>query len=65
MCARMKQLLRPFLRTIIPVNQLSIYGAVADVCEEFGQTLIDPEKTYAVMEPSESMVAPTGNRDQD
>ena len=38
-------------RTIISVNQISIYGAVADLCEEFGQTLIDSEKTYVVMEP--------------
>ena len=46
-------------RTIISVNQLNIYGAITVLCEEFGQTLIDSEKTYAVVEPSESMVAPT------
>ena len=23
-------------RTVIPVNQLSIYGAVSDLCEEYG-----------------------------
>ena len=39
-------------RTIISVIQLSIYGAVADLYEEFG-------KTHAAMESSESMVAPT------
>ena len=30
-------------RTIISVNQLSIHGAVADLCEENGQTLIVSE----------------------
>ena len=33
------------LRTIISVIQLRIYGAVADLYEELGQTLIDSEKT--------------------
>ena len=34
-------------RTIISVNQLSIYGAVDALCKEFGHPLIDSEKTYA------------------
>ena len=47
------------VRTIIFVNQLSIHGALADLCEEFPQTLPVPDKTYFVMERSESLVAPT------
>ena len=45
-------------RTIISVNQLSIFRAVADLCEEPGHPLIDSEQTYIVLEQSESMVAP-------
>ena len=40
------------LRTIISVNQLNIYGAVADLCNE-----LDPD--YAQSEISESLVIPT------
>ena len=40
------------LRTIISVNQLSIYGAVADLCNE-----LDPD--YAESEICESLVIPT------
>ena len=46
-------------RTAISANQLSIHGAVADLCEEFPQTLAGPDKTYVVEEQSELMVAPT------
>ena len=28
--------LKLFFRTMVSVNQLSIYGAVSDVCEEYG-----------------------------
>ena len=44
------------IRTIVSVNQLSIYGAVADMWEEFVTPLTDTRKTYAVMEQSESTV---------
>ena len=40
------------LRTVISVNQLSIYGAVADLCNE-----LDPD--YAESEICESLVIPT------
>ena len=40
------------LRTVIAVNQLSIYGAVADLCNE-----LDPD--YAESEIFESLVIPT------
>ena len=43
-------------RTFVSVHQLSIYGGVADLCEEFGNPLISSEKTYAVMKRSESKV---------
>ena len=43
-------------RTIVSVNQLSIYGATADLCEEIGNTLISSKKNCAVMKQSESMV---------
>ena len=32
--ALMRELLKLFFRTIISVNQLSIYGAVSDLCDE-------------------------------
>ena len=54
----MKQPLRHFFALFISVEQLSIYRAVADLCEEFGQTLSDSKKTNVVTEPSESTVAP-------
>ena len=56
---RMKRPLRRFFRTIISANQLSIYGAVADLCEEFPQTWVGPDKTDIVEEQSELMAAPT------
>ena len=46
------------LRTIISVNQLSVYGAVADLCGEFAKDsrcTINP----AANENLESMVIPT------
>ena len=43
-------------RTIVSVNQLSIYGATAYLCEEFGNPLISSKKNCAVMKQSESMV---------
>ena len=33
--APMRERLKLFFRTIISVNQLSIYGAVSDLCEEY------------------------------
>ena len=51
------------LRPIISANQLSIYGAVADLCAESPQTLVGLDKTYFVEEQSELMVAPTDLRD--
>ena len=43
-------------RTFVSVHQLSIYGAVAGLCEEIGNPLISSEKTYSVMKQSESKV---------
>ena len=37
--------IQTFFRTSASGNQLSIYGAVADLCEEFGNTLAGKEKT--------------------
>ena len=45
-------------RTIVSANQLSIYGAVADLCVEFG-THVGLEKTRIREDQSQSMVAPT------
>ena len=43
------------LRTVISVNQLSIYGAVADLCKEF-----DPEsRNHVESEICETLVRPT------
>ena len=54
----MKRPLRQIFALLFSVSQLSIFGAVADLCEEPGHPLIDSEQTYIVMEQSESMVAP-------
>ena len=43
-------------RTIVPANQLSIYGAVADLCEEFDNSLFRAEKIYSIEKQTESMV---------
>ena len=43
-------------RTVVSANQLSVYGAVADLCEEFVTPLSNTGKTCAVMEQSESIV---------
>ena len=43
-------------RTIVSANQLSINGAVADLCEEFGDSLFCAERSYAIEEQTESMV---------
>ena len=45
-------------RSIVSADQHSIYGAVADRCEDF-HTLIGPDKTHVIEELSESMVVPT------
>ena len=53
------------LRIIISVNQLSIYGAVADWCEELAQQISDHSSSSTgnpvanVNNESESKVAPT------
>ena len=47
-----------FFRSIVSADQHSIYGAVADLCEDF-HTLVGPDKTHVIEELSESMVAPT------
>ena len=46
------------LRTVISVNQLSIYGAVADWCKESARDSPDARK-HAENESWESMVVPT------
>ena len=42
------------LRTVISVNQLSIYGAVADLCRE-----LDPDPNHIDSEICESLVIPS------
>ena len=39
---------------LVSANRLSIYGVVADLCEEFPQTLVGPNKTHVVEGQSES-----------
>ena len=46
------------LRTVISVNQLSIYGAVADLCRELARDSPSTRK-HAEHENWESMVVPT------
>ena len=43
-------------RTVVSANQLSNYGAVADLCEEFGDSLFCSERSYAIEKQIESMV---------
>ena len=43
-------------RTIVSATQLSINGAVADLCEEFGDSLCCAERSYAIEKQTESMV---------
>ena len=45
-------------RTIISVNQLSIYGAGSDVCEEYGTCQTSTERPV-VAEQSDPLFAPT------
>ena len=40
-------------RTILSTNQLSIHGAVADLCDEF-EIQVGPDKTHVVEDLSES-----------
>ena len=51
------------LRTVFSVNQLSVYGAVADMCGELASPISDnpvsTEKPVAEDKP-ETMVSPTG-----
>ena len=47
------------LRTVISANQLSVYGAVADLCNELSEDLGAPEKPEAP-DHLESMEIPTG-----
>ena len=55
---------RMLFRISISVNQLSVYGAVSDWCEEFAQKISDPYSTIAgkhvaeLNDESESRVAP-------
>ena len=46
------------LRTVIAVNQLSVYGAVADLCKELARDSSSAEKP-AANENLDSMVIPT------
>ena len=43
-------------RTIVSANQLSIHGAVVDLCEEFSDSLFCAETSYAIEKQTESMV---------
>ena len=45
-------------RAIVSANQLSIYGAVAGLCDEFG-IQVGLDNTYIVEDQSEPMVAPS------
>ena len=47
-----------FFRTIISVNQLSLYGAVAEMCEEY-ETLHDRTVQPVVMGQSSSSFVPS------
>ena len=46
------------LRTVISVNQLSVYGAVTDLCKDSARDSSSAGKP-AANEPLESMVSPT------
>ena len=45
-----------FYRTIVSAKQLRIYGAVADLCEEFDNSLFCSDKIYAIEKQTESFV---------
>ena len=47
-----------FFRTSVSANQLSIHGAVSDLCDEFG-IQVGLDKTRKVEDQAESMVALT------
>ena len=52
-------------RTIISVNQLSIYGAVADMCDELASRISDCSESTgrpAAEDTTETMVVPTDCR---
>ena len=46
-------------RTILSANQLSIHGAVADLCDEF-EIQVGPDKTHVVEDQSESTLTGVG-----
>ena len=50
------------LRTIMSVNQLSVYGAVADVCDDLASRISDCSEStgrHVAWDKSETMVVPT------
>ena len=56
------QTVEVILRTIISVNQLSVYGAVADMCEELASRISDCSANTVKLvadDKPETMVAPT------
>ena len=62
------QIVEVFFRSIISVNQLSIYGAVADMCEELASQISDCSAStgrLVAKDKPETMVAPTHFVDHD
>ena len=51
-----KLFIQTIFRTVVSANQLSIHGAVAHLCEVFGNSLFCAEKIYQIQEQTESMV---------
>ena len=49
-------IIETIFRAVVSANQLSIYGAVADLCEEFGNSLFCAEKSFSSEKQTESMV---------
>ena len=56
---RSEETVELILRTVISVNQLSIYGAVADLCTEFGPDYNESEICESLVIPTESVNANT------
>ena len=58
--ALMRERLKLFFRTIISVNQLSIYGAVSDLCEEYKPWHVRTERPVLVGQ-SDPLFVPTSS----
>ena len=58
--ALMRERLKLFFRTIISLNQLNIYGAVSDLCEEYKACHVRTEKLVMVGQ-SDPLFVPTSS----